>query len=88
MSLPAYWWLLALVIAGQGAFFVRLTILRTRGKGVQPLSRPAQAALAASGLAGLTYGAVQADPLFFLGQACLLVLYYRMLREKNDHRKA
>ena len=84
MSLPAYWWLLALVIAVQGAFFARLGILRMRGKGVQPLARPVQAGLAVSGLAGLTYGVVQADPLFFLGQACLLVLYYRMQRETND----
>lgn len=88
MSLPAYWWLLALVVVAQGAFFARICILRMRGKGVQPLARPVQAVLAASGLAGLAYGAVQADPLFFLGQACLLVLYYRMQREKNDHRKA
>jgi lipid-A-disaccharide synthase-like uncharacterized protein len=84
MILPAYWWLLALVVVIQGLFFVRIIVLRTRGKGVQPLARPALAAMAVSGLAGLAYGFVQRDPLFFLGQACLLILYYRMQRERND----
>jgi lipid-A-disaccharide synthase-like uncharacterized protein len=84
MSLPDHWWLLALVVAVQGLFFARIIVLRMRGKGVQPLARPALAALAVSGLAGLAYGVVQRDPLFFLGQACLLVLYYRMQRERND----
>ena len=84
MTLPAYWWLLALVVVGQGLFFVRIIVLRMRGKGVQPLARPAQAVLAISGLAGLAYGLAQRDPLFFLGQACLLILYYRMQRERND----
>jgi lipid-A-disaccharide synthase-like uncharacterized protein len=84
MTLPAYWWLLALVLVVQGLYFVRIIVLRTRGKGVQPLARPLQAALAVSGLAGLVYGVVQRDPLFFLGQACLLALYYRMQRERND----
>jgi len=84
MTLPAHWWLLALVVVIQGLFFVRIIVLRMRGKGVQPLARPPQAALAASGLAGLAYGFVQRDPLFFLGQACLLILYYHMQRERND----
>jgi hypothetical protein len=84
MTLPDHWWLLALVVVVQGVFFARIAVLRMRGKGVQPLARPAQAALAASGLAGLAYGAAQRDPLFFLGQACLLVLYYYMQRERND----
>lgn len=39
--------------------------------------------LAVSGMAGLTYGTVQSDPLYVLGQACLLFLYYRMQREKQ-----
>ncbi|MGE4421100.1 MAG: lipid A biosynthesis domain-containing protein [Pseudodesulfovibrio sp.] len=84
MTLPDHWWLLALVVVVQGLFFARIVILRMRGKGVQPLARSAQAALAVSGLAGLAYGFVQRDPLFFLGQACLLALYYRMQRERND----
>lgn len=84
MALPDHWWLLALVVVVQGLFFVRIAILRTRGKGVQPLARPALAALAVSGLAGLAYGVVQRDPLFFIGQACLLALYYCMQRERND----
>ena len=84
MTLPDHWWLLALVVVVQGLYFARIMILRTRGKGVQPLARPALAALALSGLAGLAYGFLQRDPLFCLGQACLLILYYRMQRERND----
>ena len=84
MTLPDHWWLLALVVVVQGAFFARIAVLRMRGKGVQPLARPAQAVLAASGLAGLAYGVAQRDPLFFLGQACSLILYYYMQRERND----
>ncbi|WP_319584516.1 lipid A biosynthesis domain-containing protein [uncultured Pseudodesulfovibrio sp.] len=84
MTLPDHWWLLALVVVFQGLYFVRIIVLRTLGKGVQPLARSAQAVLAVSGLAGLIYGFVQRDPLFFLGQGCLLVLYYRMQRERND----
>ena len=84
MVLPAYWWLLALVVVVQGAFLLAMIILRPRGKGVQPLARPALAVLAVSGLAGLAYGVVQRDPLFFIGQACLLALYYCMQRERND----
>lgn len=84
MSLPEYWWLLFLVAAVQGLFFARIMVLRMRGKEVYSLSRPAQAALAVSGLAGLAYGWLQRDPLFFLGQVCLLILYYRIQREQND----
>jgi hypothetical protein len=84
MTPPDHWWLLALAVVVQGSFFARIAILRMRGKGVQPLARPAQAALAVSGLAGLAYGFVQRDPLFFVGQVCLLILYYRMQRERND----
>ncbi|WFS61291.1 lipid A biosynthesis domain-containing protein [Pseudodesulfovibrio thermohalotolerans] len=84
MSLPEYWWLLFLATVVQGLFFVRILVLRMRGKKVYSLSRPARAALAVSGLAGLAYGWFQRDPLFFLGQVCLLILYYRIQRERND----
>ncbi len=83
MVLPAYWWLLALVIVFQGAFFIRIGVLRMHRKKVQPLARPATAMLFASGAAGLVYGLVQSDPLFFLGQTCLLFIYH-VLRKKND----
>ncbi|WP_207259779.1 lipid A biosynthesis domain-containing protein [Desulfovibrio sp. Huiquan2017] len=86
MSLPDHWWLLAFVVVAQGLFFVRIAVLRMRGKGVQPLARPALAVLALSGLAGLGYGFVQRDPLFVIGQACLLALYHCMQRERNDLR--
>jgi len=86
MLLPAYWWLLALVIIIQGAFFVRIFILRTRSKGVQPLARPVLAVLIASCIAGLAYGVVQRDPLFFLGQICLIILYYSIQRKNDDQR--
>lgn len=78
MTLPAYWWLLALAIIIQGAFFIRIGVLRMRGKDVQPLARPAQGVLFASVAAGLAYGVVQRDPLFFVGQLCLLFIYYRL----------
>ena len=84
MQLPAYWWLLALAVLIQGGFFLRLGVLRLRSKAVQPLSRPGMILLGASGAAGLAYGAVQSDPVFFLGQACLLVIYYQMKRGNND----
>lgn len=84
MTLPDHWWLLALVVVVQGLFFARIAILRMRGKGVQPPARPALAALGVSGLAGLAYGFAQRDPLFVIGQACLLALYYCMQRERND----
>lgn len=84
MQLPAYWWLLALVIIVQGAFFVRFYIVRMRRKEVQPLARPAVLLQYGSGAAGLAYGVAQSDPLFFLGQLCLLIVYYRMQRSDND----
>lgn len=84
MQLPAYWWLLALTVLVQGGFFLRLGVLRLRGKTVQPLSRPGAILLGASGAAGLAYGVVQSDPLFFLGQACLLVVYFQMQRGNHD----
>jgi len=84
MQLPAYWWLLALVIFVQGAFFIRICGVRMKRKGVQPLARPTAVMLYASGGAGLAYAVVQRDPLFFLGQACLLAIYYRMQRTGDD----
>ena len=84
MQLPAYWWLLALAAVVQGGFFLRLGVLRLRSKAVQPLSRPGMILLGASGAAGLAYGVVQSDPVFFLGQACLLAIYYQMKRGNND----
>jgi hypothetical protein len=86
MRLPAYWWLLALAVGGQGFFLIRFCVLRGLGKGVQPLSRPAAVLLTISGLAGLAYGVVQRDPLFVVGQACLLILYY-LVQTRNDDRK-
>lgn len=83
MVLPAYWWLLALVIVFQGAFFIRIGVLRMRRKDVQSVARPVAMMLFASGAAGLAYGLVQSDPLFFLGQICLLFIYY-VLQKKND----
>ena len=87
MALPDYWWLLALVVAVQGLFFLRIAVLRMRGKGVQPLSRAGQVVLCVSGAAGLLYGAVQRDPVFVVAQACLLILYYYMYKECNDQRE-
>jgi len=84
MALPAYWWLLALLIIIQGAFFMRTGILRMRRKEVQTLARPAAIMLFASGATGLVYGLVQRDPLFFLGQVCLLFMYYVMQKRNND----
>ena len=86
MRLPAYWWLLA-VVGIQGIFLVRFCVLRGLGKGVQPLSRPASILLAVSGLAGLAFGAVQRDPLFVVGQTCLLILYYLIQTRSDDQRK-
>lgn len=86
MRLPDYWWLLACVVGPQGFFLVRLCILRGRRKQVQPLSRPAASLLGASGLAGLAYGVVQRDPVFVVGQACLLILYYLIQTRSNDQR--
>ena len=84
MRLPAYWWLLGLALAGQGGFFIRRGMLRLRGTGGEPLGRSETAVLVASGAAGLAYGAVQSDPVFVVGQLCLLIIYYRMRREPND----
>ena len=85
MTLPAYGWLLALVVVVQALFFLKLIVVRMRGKGVQPLARPVLALLCLSWAAGLFYGVVQRDPLFFIGQACLFILYYQIYRERNDH---
>ncbi|MBG0789129.1 MAG: lipid A biosynthesis domain-containing protein [Desulfovibrionaceae bacterium] len=86
MRLPAFWWLLAATVIPQGWFLVRACILRGRGKRVQPLSRPALVLLGASGLAGLAYGAAQRDPVFALGQICLMILYYLMQTRSHDQR--
>jgi len=85
MQFPAYWWLLALLSCIQGAFFVRFTIVRLRRKEVQPLSPSAVAVLYMSGMLGLVYAVVQRDPVFFLGQGCLLVVYYRTQRLEQDN---
>lgn len=84
MQLPAYWWLLALSISIQGAFFVRFWIVRMKRKEVQPLARLAVIMLFVSSAAGLAYGVAQRDPLFFLGQACLIMIYYRMQQRGYD----
>jgi lipid-A-disaccharide synthase-like uncharacterized protein len=84
MALPAYWWLLALLVIIQGAFFVRMGILRMRRKELHSLSRLAAIMLFGSGGAGLVYGVVQRDPLFFLGQVCLLFLYHVMQKRNDD----
>jgi len=84
MRLPAYWWLLGLALTGQGGFFIRRGLRRLRGAGEEPLARAEAAVLAASGAAGLAYGAVQSDPVFVVGQLCLMIIYYRMRREPND----
>jgi len=87
MALPAYWWLLALLIIFQGAFFLRIGVLRIRRKEVQRLAHPVAVILFTSGAAGLVYGIVQRDPLFFIGQACLLFIYYSMQKRSNDGTK-
>lgn len=84
MQPPAYWWLLALTVLIQGAFFVRFFAGRLRRKGVQPVTRLGACMLAVSCAAGLAYGAVQRDPLFVLGQVCLLPVYYGILRPDHD----
>ena len=75
---------MALSIVFQGAFFVRFCIVRMRRKEVQPVARLVAMALFVSGAAGLAYGVAQRDPLFFLGQICLLIIYYRMLKLEHD----
>lgn len=84
MELPAYWWLLGIAAFIQLGFFVYIASVRIRGKGVHPLRKFGIGALSFSVLAGLAYGIVQCDPLFFLGQACLIVIYYRMQKFGND----
>lgn len=84
MQLPAYWWLLALSIIFQGAFFVRFCIVRMRRKEVHPLSRPVISLVYVSGAAGLAYGIVQHDPLFFFGQTCLFLIYFRTQKIGHD----
>lgn len=84
MRLPAYWWLLALAVIPQAIFFLRTAILRMRRKGVQPLARPAMIALVGGVVAGVAYGVMQRDPLFVLGQICLLALYYMIQTRSND----
>jgi len=83
MRLPAYWWLLALAVIPQAVFFLRTAILRMRRKGVQPLARPALATMVGGVVAGVTYGVLQRDPLFVLGQLCLLA-FYCMIQARND----
>ena len=85
MQFPAYWWLLALLICLQGAFFVRITIVRLQRKEVQPLSPSAAVVLYLSAILGLVYAVVQRDPVFFLGQGCLLGVYYRTQRLEQDN---
>ena len=77
MTLPAYWWLLALTVVPQAVFFVRIGLGRMGGKGVQPVSRTTALLLFGSCVAGGAYGFVQSDPLFFFGQACLAFIYSR-----------
>ncbi len=84
MQLPAFWWLLALTVCVQGGFFVRFCIVRIRRKEVQPVARSAAAVLFSSALAGLAYAVMQRDPLFFLGQGCLIVFYYRIQKVGHD----
>lgn len=84
MQLPAYWWLLALTVVLQGAWFLRYFSRRLRGKELQPLSWRIMALLAVSVASGLAYGVVQSDPLFVLGQLCLLPLYYRMRTSRHE----
>lgn len=86
MTLPAYWWLLALPVVVQGVFLVRFAVVRLRGKALQPLSGRAALALYASGAAGLAYGIVQRDPLFVVGQGCLLIIYHRMQTSDDGDR--
>jgi lipid-A-disaccharide synthase-like uncharacterized protein len=84
MHLPAYWWLLALPVVVQGAFFVRLAVVRLLGRGVCSLSRRGIILLLASGAAGLAYGIVQRDPLFVVGQGCLMLVYYRLRKSRAE----
>ncbi len=84
MHLPAYWWLLALPVIVQGAFFVRLAVVRLLGKGVCFLSRRGVILLYASGSAGLAYGIVQRDPLFVVGQGCLMLVYSRLRKSQTE----
>lgn len=69
MALPEYWWLLALTGLGQALYFLRPETFRR-----SPRRAPAWALAGAccGGLAGLAYGLVQSDPLFFAGQAVVL----------------
>ncbi|WP_285905456.1 lipid A biosynthesis domain-containing protein [Pseudodesulfovibrio pelocollis] len=87
MALPAYWWLLALPVVIQGAFFARFVVVRLGGKALQPLSGRAALALYASVAAGTVYGVVQRDPLFIIGQGCLLVVFFRMRNPGDRDRK-
>lgn len=77
MHLPAYWWLLAIAVVGQGGMLAWICLGRLLGKAVQPLSRGVRATLYVAGVGGFAYGVVQSDPVFCLGQACLLIIYFK-----------
>jgi len=47
------------------------------------LARPALATMVGGVVAGVTYGVLQRDPLFVLGQLCLLA-FYCMIQARND----
>ncbi len=84
MRLPAFWWLLAITVLGQGVFFLRRAFLWLRGRTAGSMGRQEGGVLAFSVLAGLAYGVVQSDPVFVVGQVCLMIFYYRMWRENDD----
>jgi hypothetical protein len=79
MRLPAYWWLLAVPVVIQGAFFVQAAVSRLRGRVFGP-SGLVSWTLYASCLAGLGYGVVQRDPVFGLGQVFLAIVFLQMRR--------
>lgn len=75
MVFPRFWWLLLLATLGQGLFLAVRGVLLLRGKRVQENPFPLFGFLAVGAGAGLAYGAVQSDPVFLLGQACIIILF-------------
>ncbi len=75
MNFPRFWWLLVVATLGQGIFFAGIGILRWRGKKLQKVPRPLFACFWAGACAGLSYGALQNDYVFALGQSFVIILF-------------
>ncbi|MBN2141096.1 MAG: hypothetical protein JW718_08835 [Desulfovibrionaceae bacterium] len=77
--------LLALACLGQGTYFARLARLRLAGTGREP-GPFALAVLFCGGACGLAFAVLRRDAVFFLGQACVLVLAAGWARRRGETR--